>query len=55
MLDPPTGGWYQLRGEREVKRMSVDKGRSAKQFRGNVSNTKRINLPRTVMRGGYRL
>jgi len=40
---------------RPLKRNNVSKGGSAQKFRKNVSHTKKVNLPRTVMRGGYRL
>lgn len=38
---------------RPVKRMSVNKSRSAKKFRRNVARTAAANV--TVMRGGWRL
>lgn len=38
-----------------MKRFMVNKGHSAKQFRGNVGRTKSANMPRQVMRGGWRL
>ena len=38
-----------------MKRVHVNKAHSAKKFRSNVARTKGINLPRTVMRGGFRL
>lgn len=37
-----------------VKRGPVHKGRSARQFRGNVSRTKAANM-KVPMRGGWRL
>lgn len=40
---------------RPVKRSFVNKGKSAKQFKGNVARTKGANLPRVPMRGGWRL
>jgi len=36
-------------------RNNVNKGRSARQFRGNVSHTKAANLRGAPMRGGIRL
>jgi len=36
-------------------RHGVNKHRSAGQFRRNVSRTKKINLVRAPMRGGWRL
>lgn len=38
-----------------MKRIPVNKSRSAGKFRGQVSSTKAVNMPRSVMRGGYRL
>jgi len=38
-----------------MKRYNVSKGRSAGQFRGNVSRTKAINVSPGPMRGGIRL
>jgi len=38
-----------------MRRAPVNKRKSAHAFKRNVSRTKGINLPRTVMRGGYRL
>lgn len=40
---------------RVSKRMPVHKAKSAASFRHGVSRTKAANLPRTVMRGGWRL
>lgn len=40
---------------RPIKRNSVNKKHSAKVFKRNVGHTKAANLPRTVMRGGWRL
>lgn len=40
---------------RPVKRSGVNKAASAAQFRGNTTRTKAANLPRTPMRGGWRL
>jgi len=40
---------------RPVKRYGVDKGQSARQFRGNVSRTKGANMRAAPMRGGIRL
>lgn len=40
---------------RPVKRFSVSKGHSAKQFRNNVSRTKAPNMAPGPMRGGIRL
>lgn len=40
---------------RPVYRSGVSKKHSAGKFRHNVSRTKAANLPRTVMRGGWRL
>lgn len=40
---------------RVSKRSPVHKGASASQFRKGVQRTKAANLPRTVMRGGWRL
>lgn len=40
---------------RPVRRNSVNKGRSARQFRGNTSRTKPINLRGGIARGGIRL
>lgn len=37
------------------KRFGVNKGRSARKFKSQVSHTKVVNLPRQVMRGGWRL
>lgn len=37
------------------KRFEVSKAASASKFRGQVSQTKKVNLPRQVMRGGWRL
>lgn len=39
---------------RPVQRFSVNKHRSARQFRGKVSRTKAANL-KSPMRGGWRL
>lgn len=38
-----------------MKRVALNKGRSAQKFRNDVRTTKSANLPRTVMRGGWRL
>lgn len=38
-----------------MKRRHVNKGRSARSFRGAVSKTKRINVAPPPMRGGIRL
>lgn len=38
-----------------AKRFGVNKSRSADKFRGDSRRTKQVNLPRTVMRGGWRL
>jgi hypothetical protein len=38
-----------------LSRHSVSKSRSAAQFRGNVSRTKRANITTAPMRGGIRL
>jgi len=38
-----------------MRRMPVSKGKSARQFRRNVSRTARINTSKTPMRGGWRL
>lgn len=40
---------------RPLARKSVHKGRSARNFRHNVSTTKAANLAPPPMRGGYRL
>lgn len=40
---------------RPVKRYSVNKNRSAAQFRGNAGRTNAKNLVRAPMRGGWRL
>lgn len=40
---------------RPLSRSSVNKGRSAAQFRGNVSRTKGANVTAAPMRGGIRL
>lgn len=37
------------------KRFGVSKNRSAVKFRDASQRTKAVNLPRTVMRGGWRL
>lgn len=37
------------------KRKPVNKSKSAKQFRKNVSKTKVINIKKPMMRGGERL
>lgn len=37
------------------KRFGVNKGASAHKFRKQVGHTKAANLPRQVMRGGWRL
>lgn len=38
-----------------MRRSHVNKRSSAQQFKHNVSRTKSANLPRQVMRGGWRL
>lgn len=38
-----------------AKRFGVSKAHSASKFRGQVGQTKKVNLPRQVMRGGWRL
>lgn len=38
-----------------LKRRAVNKGKSVKQFRRNVSKTKAGNIAPKPMRGGYRL
>lgn len=38
-----------------VKRMAVNKGRSARNFRKNTERTKAANVAPPPMRGGYRL
>lgn len=38
-----------------AKRFHVNKRHSASQFKRDVGRTKQVNLPRQVMRGGYRL
>lgn len=38
-----------------MRRRPVNKGKSAKQFRRNVSRTKAVNIRPTAMRGGFRL
>lgn len=38
-----------------MKRFGVNKGSSAHKFKRNVAHTKAVNLPRQVMRGGWRL
>lgn len=40
---------------RPLHRKPVSKHRSARQFRHNVSHTKKANLPAMPMRGGFRL
>lgn len=40
---------------RPVKRMSVNKGKSASQFKRNVGRTKSANFSVNPMRGGWRL
>lgn len=40
---------------RPVIRRPVNKSRSARKFRRQVSRTASVNIPRTIMRGGYRL
>lgn len=40
---------------RPVKRMAVHKGKSAGQFRKNVSKTRAANVAPAPMRGGIRL
>lgn len=38
-----------------MRRFSVNKGQSARKFRGGASRTKAINLRGSPMRGGIRL
>lgn len=38
-----------------MKRHRVNKAHSASKFKHSISRTKAANLPRSVMRGGYRL
>jgi len=38
-----------------MKRMKVNKRKSARKFRNNVSHTKAANMQPMPMRGGYRL
>lgn len=38
-----------------MHRSHVNKRTSARKFRKQVSRTKAANLPRTIMRGGWRL
>lgn len=38
-----------------MKRMAVNKSRSAAQFRGSVQHTKRMNVAPRPMRGGFRI
>lgn len=40
---------------RPVKRMSVNKGKSSRQFKSNVGKTKAANFSLNPMRGGWRL
>lgn len=40
---------------RPVKRMSVNKGRSARKFRAQTRTTKAANVRFNPMRGGWRL
>lgn len=40
---------------RPVKRSYVNKSASAGQFKRNIQRTKSANIPRTPMRGGWRL
>lgn len=40
---------------RPVSRRSVNKGRSARQFRGNTMRTRAANMNTAPMRGGIRL
>lgn len=40
---------------RPVKRYGVNKGSSARKFRGNISHTKAANVRPPPMRGGFRL
>lgn len=40
---------------RPSSRSMVNKGASSAKFRSNVGKTKAANLPRTPMRGGWRL
>lgn len=40
---------------RPVKRFAVNKNRSARKFRKNVSRTKSANIRGAPMRGGWRL
>lgn len=38
-----------------MKRMKVNKRKSARKFRNNISRTKAANMQPQPMRGGYRL
>lgn len=38
-----------------MKRYSVNKGRSAANFRGQIQHTKRVNVAPRPMRGGFRI
>lgn len=38
-----------------MRRHKVNKSSSARKFRSDTQRTKSANLPRTVMRGGWRL
>jgi hypothetical protein len=38
-----------------ARRFGVNKGASAGKFKKHVQHTKAVNLPRQVMRGGWRL
>lgn len=40
---------------RPLKRFGVNKGKSARSFRGNTSRTKKANVHAGPMRGGIRL
>ena len=40
---------------RPVRRSSVSKSRSARQFRGQIRRTKKANINVNPMRGGWRL
>jgi hypothetical protein len=43
------------KGEVFMKRYPVNKAKSAKQFHHQLNRTKAANVPRTIMRGGWRL
>lgn len=40
---------------RPLSRGGVNKGRSARRFRGQIGRTKAANMSRGLMRGGWRL